>query len=74
MGGESQEGSSKGNEVCIDTDAFEAKVNIYGGISNDGEAKANKVTINGGTFKPGSPIIGGSVGLSLLDATSNTKQ
>ena len=47
MGGESQEGSAKGNEVDIDADAFEAKVDIYGGISNDGEAKANKVTING---------------------------
>lgn len=72
VGGESQEGSAKGNEVDIDTDAFDAKVGIYGGISNDGEAKANKVTINGGTFKPGSPIIGGRVGLSLLDATNNT--
>lgn len=72
VGGESQEGSAKGNEVDIDTDAFDAKVGIYGGISNDGEAKANKVTINDGTFKPGSPIIGGRVGLSLLDATNNT--
>ena len=58
--------------MYIDADAFEAKVDIYGGISNDGEAKANKATINGGTFKSGSPIIGGRVGLSLLDATNNT--
>ncbi|WP_314070811.1 hypothetical protein [Campylobacter showae] len=70
VGGESQEGSAKGNEVDIDADALEAKVDIYGGISNEGEAKVNKVTINGGTFKPGSPIIGGRVGLSLLDATN----
>ncbi|MBC2882027.1 hypothetical protein H7R39_01835 [Campylobacter sp. Marseille-Q3452] len=72
VGGESQEGSAKGNEVDVDADALEAKIGIYGGISNKGEAKANKVTINGGTFKPGSPIIGGRVGLSLLDATNNT--
>ena len=72
VGGESQEGSAKGNEVDVDADALEAKIGIYGEISNEGEAKANKVTINGRTFKPGSPIIGGRVGLSLLDATNNT--
>jgi len=42
VGGESQEESAKGNEVDVDADALEAKVDICGGISNEGEQKPTK--------------------------------
>ena len=71
VGGESQEGSAKGNEVDVDADALEAKVDIYGGVSNEGEAKANKVTINGGIFQEPKIIAGESTKGSAAGNTLN---